>query len=222
MSITPHLNPPKQSRSRRTLERLVRASLQLLEQGGPDALTVQAVVALADSSVGSFYARFRGKDDLIDYLGARVWQDSLERWEDALASRDWAQLELHQLTEGCVGLLVDAQRSRASYLKALDRAAGGQDGVYERFRGHLVDGITALLLTRRSEFDHIEPERAVRLGLCAVIGIAEAPAGSQTAGLDRAAMVSEACDLLLGYLTATQARDSETDSGQVDFFDIWG
>ena len=59
-----HLNPPQQSRSQRTLERIVAASLELLATQGPSGLTVQAVVDKADSSVGSFYARFKGKDDL--------------------------------------------------------------------------------------------------------------------------------------------------------------
>ena len=57
MSGENHLNPPKQSRSRRTLERIVQAALKILEEQGHKALTVQAVVDRADSSVGSFYAQ---------------------------------------------------------------------------------------------------------------------------------------------------------------------
>ena len=68
-------SPPKQSRSRKTLERIVNAALEILAAEGPAALTVQAVASRANSSVGSFYARFRGKDDLLNYLGTRVWED---------------------------------------------------------------------------------------------------------------------------------------------------
>ena len=69
MSGNNHLNAPKQSRSRQTLERIVQAALEILEGQGYAALTVKAVVERANSSVGSFYARFSGKEDLVDYLG---------------------------------------------------------------------------------------------------------------------------------------------------------
>ena len=83
------IRAPKQSRSKRTLERIVAASLELLEAEGLTGLTVHKVVAKAGSSVGSFYARFDGKEDLLDYLGERVWTEALERWEVALETRDW-------------------------------------------------------------------------------------------------------------------------------------
>ena len=98
-SVHAHVNPPKQSRSKRTLERLVGASLEILGREGPDALTVQAIVERAGSSVGSFYARFAGKEDLLDYLGERVWREAAARWDEALASRDLSGLDLRQLVE---------------------------------------------------------------------------------------------------------------------------
>ena len=45
-------NPPKQARSQRTLERIVRAALEILNEKGPDAVTVQSVVARSGSSAG--------------------------------------------------------------------------------------------------------------------------------------------------------------------------
>ena len=120
------INPPKQSRSQRTLERIVAASLELLATEGPSGLTVHKVVDKADSSIGSFYARFKGKEDLLDYLGERVWTEALERWNEALVSRDWSELSLEEMVEGSVVLLIDAQRSRSAYLKALDWASGRQ------------------------------------------------------------------------------------------------
>ena len=213
------LNPPKQSRSRRTLERIVRASLDILEEEGPAGLTVQAVVARANSSVGSFYARFKSKDDLLDYLGARVWQEALDRWTEALASRNWAELELRELAAGSVGLLVDAQRSRSSYLRALDRAAGGSDEAYTAFRAHLLDGIAELLLARKVEIDHLRPELAVRLGLLGVLGVVDAEDPASGDPLPRAVLVTEATDLLLAYLAPAGPAGS---SEGVDFFDIWG
>ena len=213
------VNPPKQSRSRRTLEKIVRASLEILDDEGPNGLTVHAVVERAGSSVGSFYARFKGKDDLLEYLGERVWQEALERWQEALDSRDWSELELPQLAEGSIGLLVDAQRSRSSYLKSLDRAAGGNDDAYVRFRRTLISGIGDLLLTRREEIEHLQPDLAVRLGLLAVLGVIDAEDSSGEGPLPRAVVIREATNLLNGYLTPDGPGGA---AGAVDFFEIWG
>jgi len=214
-----NLSPPKQTRSRRTLERIVSASLAILDEEGPAGLTVQAVVERADSSVGSFYARFKGKSDLLDYLGARVWQEALKRWNEALASRDWSGLELSELAAGSVGLLYDAQRSRSSYLRALDRAVSGSEDAYTAFRKQLLDGISNLLLARREEIDHLRPELAVRLGLLAVLGVIDTEEAANGEPLPRSVLVKEATDLLLGYLApAGPAASAEG----VDFFDIWG
>ena len=215
---TPNLSPPQQSRSRRTLERLVRASLEILEKEGPGGLTVHAVVARAKSSVGSFYARFRGKDDLLDYLGEQVWQEALDRWNEALASRDWSALGLPQLIEGSVSLLVEAQRSRSMYLEALDRIAGGRNDAYGEFQRHLLSGLETLILRRASEIDHPNPEFAVRLGLRAVMGVIDSEPQSTEDALPPEVLTRECAKLLSGYLLGAAPAGEATD---VDFFEIW-
>jgi AcrR family transcriptional regulator len=218
MARAPLVKPPLQSRSRRTLERLVSAALAILEEEGPGALTVQAVVARAGSSVGSFYARFSGKDDLLTYLGERMWREASERWDHALRTRDWARLDLRALAEGSVGLLWEAAHSRASALQALDRMPGGMDDAYDTFRSHLVDGMAGLFLERRGEIRHEEPEVAVHIGLRAVLGIVEHDTGPVRA---RERVTEEATTLLLSYLTP-ESSYPHAPEGDVDFFDIWG
>jgi len=220
MPATTHLTPPKQSRSRRSLERIVAASLALLEEEGPTGLTVQAVVERARSSVGSFYARFRGKDDLIEYLGERVWHDALARWEEALASRSWSDLDLEQLAEGAASMLADAWRSRAAVLEALDQAGAGHGDGYRRFRRQLLRGLEDLILEHRAEIDRPDPELAVRLGLTAIAGILEVEGERPDEPLFRDLLIRECRDLLVGYLTG--GPPSMEGGEQVDFFDIWG
>jgi len=74
---------PQQARSRRTLERLREAAWDLLEQEGVEGLTVNAVSAGARVSVGSFYARFEGKEELLDHLEAVALEASIRSWTDA-------------------------------------------------------------------------------------------------------------------------------------------
>lgn len=216
------LNPPKQPRSRRTLERIVSAALELLEAEGPDGVTVHGVVAKAKSSVGSFYARFRGKDDLLEYLSERVWDDAMTRWNEAVEGHAWSDMSLAQILEGSVGLLFDVRRSRMGHLRQLDRMSGGGDA-YERFRGRLIESLEALLLERAGDMKHPDPQLAVRLGLSAVLGVIDA--GLESAPIeggepvDRDRLVGECTDLLLAYLAGSAP---ERGSEPVEFFDVWG
>lgn len=217
---TSSVHPPKQLRSRRTLERIVRASLEILETEGPDGLTVQAIVDRADSSVGSFYARFTGKDELLDYVGERVWQEAATRWDAALVARDWTDVALGELIRGIVHLLGEADATRTSYLKALDRTSGAHGGSYRSFRDHVIRGVEDLLLARAGEMTHPDPRLAVPMGLHAALAVLEAtaPADGELPSLQ--IRMDEATRLLSAYLLGDggHARADQ----DVAFFDIWG
>ena len=59
------VRPPKQKRSQASLERVLGASMKLLEEKGFDAFTIQDVSQRADVSVGAIYARFGSKENLL-------------------------------------------------------------------------------------------------------------------------------------------------------------
>jgi len=84
MSQTPELQvrAPLQERSRKTLSRILDAAWGLLEKEGPEGLTVAAITRKARASVGSFYARFGGKEDLLGYMGEAALEEALIHCED--------------------------------------------------------------------------------------------------------------------------------------------
>lgn len=217
---TPHLNAPKQARSKRTLERIVRASLEILNEEGPEGLTVQAIVERAGSSVGSFYARFAGKDELLDYLGERIWHEAAARWDEALAARDWHGLGLEETIEGAVRLLGEAGRSRASVLAALERTPGSREDSVLAFHTHLIRGVERLLLERTRGMSHPDPAVAVPLGLHAVLAVLDASPtpGRETLPLEH--RIEEAGRMLRAYLLGGEMQ--RRPSQDVDFFDVWG
>ena len=90
---------PKQHRSRRTLQRIARAALELIAQNGVEGTTVGAIVRRAGSSVGSFYARFDGKSDLLLYLDEHIWETVEQQWSEALAD-GLTDRPIDQLGEG--------------------------------------------------------------------------------------------------------------------------
>lgn len=222
MNAPSGLNPPKQDRSRRTLERIVTASLEILRREGPHGLTVHAIVEQAESSVGSFYARFGGKEDLLDYLGSRVWEEATQRWAETMRSQSWSDADLDDVLAGAVALLARAGRSRSDYLRALGQAGPGNgNDAFARFRRRVVDDVARAVLSTEG-LDAEVPERRVRLGLFAVVGLLDMAQDPAWEGPSEEEVRAEALSLLRRYLSSTSEGYAPADTRQVDFFDIWG
>jgi len=227
-------SPPKQSRSRRTLERISSAALELIEEVGLEAATVAEIVARAGSSVGSFYARFPGKEDLIRYLQQRVWTEARERWDEALAAEAWGGRTMEEVLEAVIGLLLrslEADHHRRKILGGVQLADPQTAALVLDFHDHIVSTVTDLLLERRADITHPEPEEAVPFGYRVVIGairefldLAEARTlisgdGAETTVPSK--LGPELARLWIGYLSPRSVSPDERD-GAVDFFDPWG
>jgi AcrR family transcriptional regulator len=59
---------PAQTRAQATLDRIVAATRRLLRDRRFEQITIAEIVAEADTSTGSFYARFGSKEALLPYL----------------------------------------------------------------------------------------------------------------------------------------------------------
>lgn len=66
---------PKQARSRQSFEKTIEAALALLQDRGNDEFTLADVSARSGVSIGSIYARFEGKDDLVRVAHGRKMDD---------------------------------------------------------------------------------------------------------------------------------------------------
>jgi AcrR family transcriptional regulator len=215
---TPGPRPPKQPRSERTLERLVRAGLDLLERAGPEAVTVQAVAARARSSVGSFYARFAGKEDFLEHLAQRIRQEELARLRQSAAADPWEGLGLRGAVERAVDLIAETSRRGAK-----PRGGPGDPTGEARHavREELLDELAAHLLASAGAVRHHEPQLAVRLALRAAQGVFATPfevADGDTAEAADALLRREAVSLVMAYLVGA-APDAA--GAQADFFDAW-
>ncbi len=212
--------PPKQLRSHRTLERIARASFEILEEEGIDGLTVHAVIARARSSVGSFYARFSGRDELLAYLGDRAWREAAAGWDETMEASGLEGMALPGVVQGTVRLLEEARRVRATHLNALRRAPAVGDRAWVAFQAHILRRLEQPLLARAGEMAHPDPTVGVRLGLRAVLSLLEEPIGErETSPIPLEVRMEEATRLLNAYLVG--GRAGEEQPGQVEFFDIW-
>jgi AcrR family transcriptional regulator len=65
---------PRQERSTASTERMLDAATAILAQSGLEGLTVERVVELSETSMGTFYLRFENRQGLINALHRRFLQ----------------------------------------------------------------------------------------------------------------------------------------------------
>lgn len=76
---------PRQERARYKVELMLEAAIRLLEQGGMDVLTTNAVAQTAGVSIGTLYQYFPNKDAILDALAEREMAQISQRVLAALA-----------------------------------------------------------------------------------------------------------------------------------------
>lgn len=91
----PKRRRPKQKRSRETVEEILQASIRVMERGGFEAFTVQAIAAEAGVNVATLYSYFANKHQLLEQLV----QDQMEErmamlrtaFDEAATAADWIE-----------------------------------------------------------------------------------------------------------------------------------
>jgi AcrR family transcriptional regulator len=207
------------------MERLVAATITLLEDRRPGEVSVQDIVTEANSSVGSFYARFKTKEDLLEFVRTRMWMDATDRWRSARNARKWDDLDLSALVRGLIRLFDQVE---GLHLRARSALGGTEtDPAALAFNREVEAGAVELLLDRSAEIGHMDTARAarfaVRLGLSAVRqGFAGTVHHQVEPDLGSAAHEEDLDELaraIDGYLKGSV---TPLPDGDVEFFDIWG
>ena len=216
----PQVRAPLQERSRKTLARVLGAGWSLLESDGPDGLTVAAITSKARTSVGSFYARFRGKEDLLRYMAEQALEETVAVWEGL---REELPTEPptpgtngsgggETPTNGSTGRGTPSSTQRRA---ALDHAVSGLTGLYlDGPAGRVVrlDGIEDPAPSRRRRLEdrlagdlagHLgggaRAELAVRI-LAGTLHDAASRAGEASPYPPGDVLIAEMVELLNGYL----------------------
>ncbi len=167
------VRPPRQERSRRTLLRILDAMEVLLEEKLFEDITIADVVRAAATSVGAFYTRFPQKESLLPALYERYDKTLTEQMEEVLAPELWVGLSLVERAERLVGRTVRSYRQRRGLMRAVTAFARQRpkeiSPAIRSARTRLHRGVVEVLLEKRGEIEHPDPERAVEMGLFFVI-----------------------------------------------------
>ena len=214
---------PQQARSRRTMERIVNAALAIVAERGVEEATVQDIVRRARSSVGSFYSRFSGKDELMTYLQERVWDDALNRWTELLGDRDPPTDLRAGVGQVVASLMADREGDQLRRRAFGATTKGVSVESVQRFRA----GVLNLVRNRVRPFEHgighPEPALAIDLGFHAAAGTLEKLDADALFDLDDEALAIELERIYMGYLGGGAGNGAgEGDDPQfADPFDVW-
>jgi AcrR family transcriptional regulator len=184
MPNTARHHEPKQQRSRETLERLLAATMRLLEEQGLDGATIPAIARLAKVAPASVYRRFVDKDALLRATFLHILRQSNEANRDTLAKAVRGET-LEDTVARVMGGMLEQYRRHPRLLRALmhfvdsdeDETFGRQARLYvaENF-----DLIVDALLPFRAEIRHPIPRRALQFALLSAGSAMEAYALDNT------------------------------------------
>jgi AcrR family transcriptional regulator len=170
------VRPPRQARSQETLGRILDAAEALVADKGFEDTPVAEIVQRADSSVGAFYARFHDKEGLLHALYERYYEEAVATADATLAPERWEGAETAELIEAVIHFLVSIFRERRGLMRAFvmrNHTHPEFQARQNRLSHHVIARLCALLLARREQLSHPDPERATRFGMMLVFSALE-------------------------------------------------
>jgi AcrR family transcriptional regulator len=208
-------HPPQQARSRRTLERLLAATVAVMEEEGLAGVTIPVVAARAGMATGSIYRRFVDKDALIRAAFLRLLEASLTVNRENLKPERFAGMSMERTSRALCRGLVRQFKSYPKLLKALDQFLESQtDAAFREQAVSMVADNTRraveLLLPFRDRIGSDDPERAITFALLSAITVIEtyalhsAAVWTRMLPLDDEALAVEAARAMSAYLASPE------------------
>jgi len=159
---------PRQARSRDSEDKLIIAAIATLQAHGFDEATVPRIATAAGLTSGALYRRFSDKGELLRRCVIRVLEEQLYHLQNLLTDEFVRTRTLKKVIVEIVGDTLSSYRDRPKLIEALvhvmktstdepfrERAAALEKAAM----GHIV----AMLLRKRDEISHPEPETAIRM-----------------------------------------------------------
>lgn len=207
---------PVQTRSKKTLEAILSATEELLDEKEFDRITIAEIVACAGCTTGSFYARFDGKEALLPMLYARYEESLPNLFETLTAFQSGARPSLAEMLGATMAAITRVYDERPNLMRAIV--------LYARTRPQIISASTLdqrkTLIAQTveafepfyNEIGHTDPARAVELTLFVTIAtlrerilFPNAPNAAVLAG-NRADFIDEITTIAVCYLKTQQGK----------------
>jgi AcrR family transcriptional regulator len=160
----PLIRPPLQRRSQQSLERVLKAGLEILQEQGVNGFTLQDVSQRAGVSIGSIYARVPSREALIMaiYEEAMRWtEEEIEKSERTGARED---LTPRERIETLVTDTANMMLAHGEVLRVFMRQAPLNSEIWNRGAEKSQANARAFeqaMLEHREDIGHPDPELAV-------------------------------------------------------------
>jgi AcrR family transcriptional regulator len=159
----------KQSRSRESLQRLLNAAVEVLNEGGLEGATIPRIAARADLSPGAVYRRFPDKDALLQ----TVVLTELEQMDENMAQLTPELAEqgsLQDFAKQMIQQSLQIHRQYSTLKRTMDQYvlthpnAAFRKKVF-KLNVRTIRRVADFLLLKRKEIKHPDPEAAVSFAL---------------------------------------------------------
>jgi len=207
--------PARQERSRRSLERLLRAAVEVLDEFGLDGATIPRIAQRAGLTPGAVYRRFPDKDALLREVCLRALEENYRHSQEFLVPEQWKNKSLAEMLEFLIGRTLHGHARHRGLLRAitfftLEHPDPAFVRKSEELQVKVFRAAAELLLTRRSEIRHPDPDRAVPFALMmvgvAARGVLVLPRLSRLVEDSEAKLLVELPRMVLSYLGIETSR----------------
>ena len=156
------LRPPRQGRSKASLDRVLAAGAEVLVAGGYAAFTINEVARRAGASTGLIYARFEHKAALFEAVLVREVTRMVTEENAAIEALAQRQVPTADLIEGIVRILADVAHNEAPLTRAFMERTTLDPSLmlHVKTLRTAPKRIAALLVERGADLDRDDPERA--------------------------------------------------------------
>lgn len=169
MNIDQSALAPRQERSRVSVERLLNATIALLDQSGLEGAVIPRIAAAAGMAPANVYRRFTDKNALLRAAFLHALVQSNEANQQLLQTHLTGS-SLAASAGKLMTLLIDQYRQHPHFVRALSRFIEGdsdQEFVQQAraLIGANVDLVVAALLAHQDEIAHAAPKQALRFAV---------------------------------------------------------
>lgn len=164
------IRPPRQLRSRRTLEALFRAAEALVAERGFNGTALRDVLERAGCAVGTFYARFPNREVFFEELCLRYYDARALQVDEAFAPERWSRGDAAAIVRSLVENTILWHRDRRALIRAVvtytrEQSAPKLRAARRSMNRRIAARVTTLLLAHRSGIRHPDPALGVRFAL---------------------------------------------------------
>ena len=164
---------PQQARSRESLKKLLKATVEVLGQQGIAGTTIPRIAAHAGLTPGAVYRRFRNKEVLLESAILRILEDQRKVLLLSLTVEAAAEIPFATLAGQVINSLVISYRANARLLRAVRQFLQDNEGTAfwkkaSKLEVQTFEYLVDIFIASRNEIKHADPRTAAALALMMV------------------------------------------------------